>query len=58
MKSFIIIVIIILITYYYMKQNNDVYNKAYRLGVKYLDNVNLQSNYAVMFDIDDRFTSL
>ena len=55
MKSFIIIIIIILITYYYMKQNNDVYNRAYRLGVKYLDNINLQPNYAVMFVIDDTF---
>ena len=38
-----------------MKQNSDVYNRAYRLGVKYLDTVNLQPNYAVMFDIDDTF---
>jgi hypothetical protein len=53
MKGFIILLILILVIYY-MKQDS-VYTRAYKLGIGYLDNIDLKPNYAVMFDIDDTF---
>jgi len=53
----IVIIIILVILVYYMKLKANVYNTAYRLGVKYLDGLENYPNYAVMFDIDDTFIS-
>ena len=68
-KMIIIGILIIIISIYFMKQKsklyslsykngaNNVYDIAYRLGVDYLDTLDVYPNYGVMFDIDDTFIS-
>jgi len=47
------IIIIILIVFYFMSRRKNVYQVAYDLGINFLNNIPLEDNYAVMFDIDD-----
>jgi len=48
-----LIIIIVILIYFFMKKQKSVYDVAYDLGVNYLDTIEPQDNFAVMFDIDD-----
>jgi predicted secreted acid phosphatase len=47
------VVILIVVLIYFMTRKKDVYNVAYNLGKRHIDNVPFVFNKAVMFDIDD-----
>ena len=52
---FIIILIILL---FFLMRKDTVYERAYNLGVNYLNNTKIVPGYAVMFDIDDTLLSI
>ena len=49
----IFIILLIVLIFYFMKKQTNIYDVAYDLGINFLNNIKIDDNYAVMFDIDD-----